>query len=183
MLNPELPGVGIETGQREITVHFGVREKCGIKVQAEFGFLGPVQPAAEFVDGVGIPVDLLAILFGITGVKIQLGSAGNHGAGKIDVGPQLLGIAGAAGIVAGGGNATGQGADAVKADNVVPLPAVHGYGNGISLFHGGVYIHAHGGVLCFGIFVTFENQCFVHHTQLLFLVRVLSTAELEHLPQ
>ena len=153
----------------------------GVEVQADLVRLGPVHPVLELGDGVCIAIDLLAVLFGIGGVQVELGRAGDHGAGKVDVCAQLLGVAGAARIVAGGLDAASQAVGAVEADHVVALPAVHGHRNGVRLFHGSLNIDACGGIGFPGIFITEKNYFFVHGNSSFFKGRY-GAAELYKLP-
>ena len=162
VLDPELAHVRLRAGQGQIAVHHGMGKIGGVEVQADLVRLGPVHPVLEFGDGVFIAIDLLAVLFGVAGVQVQLGGTGNHGAGEIDVRAQLLGVAGAARIVAGGLDAARQAVGAVEADHVVALPAVHGHRHRVGALHRGLNVHADGGVGFLGIFITLQNVLFVH---------------------
>ena len=62
----------------------------------------------------------------VVGVEVEAVRAGDEREGLLDVGHQLLRVAGAAGVVAGRLDAAGERAVVVEADDVVALPAVHG---------------------------------------------------------
>ena len=129
VLNPEFAGLVVRAGEREAVVDHGMAEIGGVEVEADVLLLRPVHPVLELGDGVRVAVDLPAIQLGVAGVQVELLRAGDHGHGQIGVAADLVGVAGAAGIVACGGDAVGRaGASAFAAHNVVGLPAVHGDG-------------------------------------------------------
>ena len=77
--------------------------------------------------------------------------------GKRDVRAQLLRRGGAAGIAAGGLDAAGQAPRPVKAEHIVPLPAVHRHRHGVRRADGGVGVHARVGVLPFGLVIAAQD--------------------------
>ena len=162
VLDPEFPDCGVGAGKGEVAVHFRMREIGRVEVEADLLLLCEVYPVLEQVDGIGVAVDLLSVLFGVGGVEVELGRAGDHGAHERDVRAKLVGGACAAGIVAGGLNAAAQAVGAVETDDVVALPAVHGDGDGICLCDGGVHIDALRGVLRLCILIALQDQFFFH---------------------
>ena len=61
----------------------------------------------------------------VAGMEIEPVLSGHEGEYLLDVGHQLLGISGSAGIISGCLDTSGKGAVLVEAHNVVSLPAVH----------------------------------------------------------
>ena len=155
MLDPEAAGLLIGRGQGQ-RVALGVREEGGVEVAAQAALLAEIHPLLEVLglDLVTIhPAAVLLIEDGVAGMEVHLLGAGAQLHHHVQVGHQLFGGAGAAGIVAGGLDAAGQGrvGVAIKAAHVVALPAVQAHGRLAELFHGSVHVHADGGVAFLGI--------------------------------
>src|SRR5438270_708585 len=82
-------------------------------------------PQAKELGLDGVAVDALATGLGVAGVQVDAVGPGQQGKDPLQVGPQLVTVAGAAGVVAGDGDAAFQRAPVVlQAVDVVPLPAV-----------------------------------------------------------
>ena len=116
------------SGEESVRLSFtmGWLKKVGVEVDAEAVFAGEVDPGVEVAR-----LDLVAVhLFaggedGVAGVQADALFAGHEAHGLDKVRLQFLEGAGAAGIVARGLDAAGEGAAAaLQADDVVALPAV-----------------------------------------------------------
>ena len=103
-----LPAFGLERDRNRRPSSDGAKIG-GVEVQPDARSPWPSSPSpAKFGDGVGVAVDLPAVLLGVAGVQVQLVLPGNHRAGKVNVAAQLLRRARAAGIVARGLDSAGQ---------------------------------------------------------------------------
>ncbi len=89
--------------------------------------------------------------FEVDGVQVEAVCAGQQAVDHVQVAAQFVGVAGFAGVVAGGGDAAGERAAGVlEAAHVIALPAVQGEGDGGEGVEGGIGVHAQGGVALFG---------------------------------
>ena len=97
-----------------------------IEVDAEAALLRELHPLAEVLRLHLVAIHLLAVLEDrVAGVQIDAVLAGNEGEGLVDVGHQLLGRAGLAGIVACRLDAAGGAQRVLEPAHVVALPTVH----------------------------------------------------------
>ena len=142
MLDPEIADALVGVGEGEIVVGLFVGEEGRVEIEPDPLVLGPVDPGGE----VAI-LDLVAVgrLVGVEveGVQVQPVAAGDVGVGELEIGAQLVGRAGAAGVVAGGLDAAARGAGAfLEPHHVVALPAVHRDRDGREPGDGGLGIDA-----------------------------------------
>ena len=158
MLHPEAAGVLVGAGQRQ-RVALGMTEKGRVEVRTKAVRLAELHPPGKVAGFQLVPVRPVAVLKdGVAGVQVDFLGARAELQHFINVGHQLFRRAGAAGVVAGGLDAAGQrlAGVGIKAAHVIPLPAVQADGNGLQPGHGGVNIHAEGGV---GGFCGFVAHC------------------------
>jgi len=126
VLDPEIPDALVRAGQREAALRLRVGEVGRVEVEAQALSHGPVQPVAELLQRVRVPIHRAAALFGVAGVQVELLPAGDELKRLVDVGAQLPCVPRAAGEVSGGGDAARRAAAlALAARHVVALPAVH----------------------------------------------------------
>ena len=131
MVDPELADLGIRRGQGQ-AVGFGMGEEGGVEVTAQTSFLAEVHPLSKVLRLQLVPVYPVAILKnGIAGVEVHLLGAGAQLQHHVQVSHQLFGSSGAAGIIAGGLDATSErlGGIGIEATDIVALPAVQRNGN------------------------------------------------------
>ena len=88
--------------------------------------------------------------------------AGDEALGKLDVGPDLVDVAGAARIVTGGLDSAGEAVLGFETNHVIGLPAVQGNGSLLKDFDSLVGVHADGGIALLGELVGFQDLCFFH---------------------
>ena len=155
VLDPELARLLVRRGKRQ-RVALGVGEEGGVEVAAQAPRLAEVHPLLKMLRLEPVAVRPLALVEDrVAGVQVQLRPAGDEGQHLVEVGHQLLGRAGAAGVVAGGLDAAGQRrvGIGVEAAHIVALPAVEGDGDGLQPLDRGVRVHAEKGVFlfCFGV--------------------------------
>ena len=162
VLDPEFPDARVSARQREVAVHPRVGEEGGVEVEAEPALLSPREPALELLRRVGVAVELFAAELGVAGMQAELHLPGDEAQRLVDVRAQLVRRGGAPGIVARRRDAAGQLADAVEADQVVPLPAVHRHGDPVGQLDRAVDVDARPAVDIFCILVAFYYGCFVH---------------------
>ena len=125
VLDPELADALVGVGEREVVVGLGMGKEGRVEIEPDPLRPGPVDPGREMA-----VFDLVAVrrLVGIhvEGVQVQPVLARDLGIGKFQIGAQLVGGAGAAGVIAGGLDAAaGTAGLALEADHVVALPAMH----------------------------------------------------------
>src|SRR5262249_32881048 len=107
-----------------------------------------VDPAGEMLRAELVALDFLATRFRVDGVEIKPMPAGNEMKRLAEVGPQLVGVASFAGVVAGCLNAAaGQALVALEAADVVALQAMQGYGYPAEDVQRRFDVNAPGGVL------------------------------------
>ena len=125
MLDPELADRLVGVGQGVAIVGQGVREKRRIEVHADPPGLRPVDPVLEVLGLESVALDLPASGLGVAGVEVQTMCAGQERQRLVQVGSQLVGCAGLAGITAGDRQAAPQLlATVLETTDVVSLPAV-----------------------------------------------------------
>ena len=128
-----------------------MRKERRVKVQAETARLGPVQPAGKVLGGELVPIDAFAKSLGVDGMKVHAVGAGNEGEGLVEVGAEFVGVAGFAGIVAGGLDAAaGKARGTLETADIIPLPAMQRNGDVAQCGQGAVGINAGGGVIFTG---------------------------------
>jgi len=143
MFDPKFANAFIGVGEGEAVGGEGMGEAGGIEIEAEAVFLCPRDPVGKMFRLDFIAIHFFAAEFAVEGVKVQAVLAGDQRVGLLQVGAQLLGRAGFAGIIAGGNEAAGQHtAGMFKTADVVALPAVEGDRYLGQDFQGAVNIHA-----------------------------------------
>ena len=126
MAYPEGADLIVGIGKGKAFGRLGMAEEGGVEIQAHVVLLGKLYPLGKVLGLQLVAVDRLAIEDGVDGVKIDLLFAGDQLQSDLQIGHQLFGSAGLAGIVAGGLDTAGEGAAQVfKTDNVIALPAMH----------------------------------------------------------
>ena len=123
VLNPEVADALVGVRQRQAAA-LRMRERGRVEVQHHVVFLGPLHPALEVLHFHLVAVDKLSAEVTVDFVQVQAVVAGQQRLHKLDVLSHLVDVAGAAGIVACGLNATTEGIVALEAHHVVCLPAV-----------------------------------------------------------
>ena len=126
--DPEPADLLVLGGERAAGRGERVGEVGGVEVEPlEAGLLGELHPRREVAGLERVAVDEAVLAEDrVVGMEVEAVRAGDQGEGLLDVGHQLLRVAGAAGVVAGRLDAAGERAVVVEADDVVALPAVHG---------------------------------------------------------
>src|SRR5207247_4235268 len=100
---------------------------------------GPDEPGGEVFGAEPIALDGPAAGLGVDGVQIDTMFTWQEAQSLVEISAQLLGVAGLAGIVAGGLDAaTGQALVVLEAADVVALPAVQRQRDGAEDFEGAV---------------------------------------------
>ena len=157
MLDPEAAGLLVGAGEGQ-GVALVMGEEGGVEVAAQTPLFAELHPLFKVFGLQLVPVRPAAVVLvknGVAGVQVHLGLAGDQRQHLIQVVHQLLGGAGPSGVIAGGLDAAGEGLGgvAVKAADVVPLPAVQADRDLFQGLDGGLGVHAQGHVLlsCFGI--------------------------------
>ena len=161
VLDPEFADGGIGIGEGQVAA-LGMAEGGGVEVQLHVVLLGPLDPALEVIDGDLVAVHELAAEVAVDLVEVQAVVARDEALREFDVGPDLVDVAGAARIVAGGLDAAGEACGALETDHVVGLPAVQGDGGFLEGFDGLVGVDADGGIALLGELVGFQDLCFFH---------------------
>lgn len=144
MVDPEAARLLVGGGQGQ-RVAFGVGEKGGVEVAAQAPRLAELHPGGEVLGLQRVPAGPLSgPEDGVAGVEVQLFQAGAQLQHHVQVGHQLLGGAGPAGVIPRGLDAAGEGGAGVgvEAPHVVPLPAVEGHGDGVQRLQCPVRVHA-----------------------------------------
>ena len=126
------PVIDPEPADRLVGVGQGVavgRQRVGeigrVEVHADPPGLRPVDPASEMFGLESVALDLPAAGLGIAGVEVQAMRAGQERQRLVQVGPELVGRAGLAGIMAGDRQAAAELlAGVLESADVVALPAV-----------------------------------------------------------
>ena len=125
VLDPEPADGLVGVGQGVAVGRQGVGEKRRIEVHADPPGLRPVDPALKVLGLERVALDLPAAGLGVAGVEVQAMRAGQERQRLVQVGPQLVGRAGLAGIMAGDRQAAAQLlARVLETADVVALPAV-----------------------------------------------------------
>ncbi len=142
--DPERPDLRVRVREGPAVGRQRVREKGGVKVQAQAPLLRPRDPAGEVLGGQAIAVDAPAARLGVHGVEVDAVRAGGEGEDLVEVGPEFVAAARAAGVPARGQQAAARhGAGArLETGDVVGLPRVEGDGHGRRLADGPVGVHA-----------------------------------------
>ena len=151
VIDPELPDVGIDMGEGEAVVSLGVGEEGGVEIEADVSAFCPVGPSLEMLGLDGVALDLLSAVIEVDGMEVEAVGSGDEAVGEVEVALQFLDGAGPSGVVTGGHDASaGEAGGGFKPADVIPLPAMHGDGNGFEGLEGGVDINADFGVLFTG---------------------------------
>ena len=125
MIDPEPADGWIGVGQGVAVGRQRMSEVGWVEVHADPPGFRPVDPAAEVLGEEGIALDLLAARLGITGVKVQPMRAGQKRQRLVQVGSELVGRAGLAGIVTGDRQAAPNLlARVLEPTDVIALPAM-----------------------------------------------------------
>src|SRR5688572_215568 len=125
MPDPEAADGFIPAGEREAAGRLRMREERAVEIEAHLATVGPVDPGGKMFRDQFIALDRSSARLRIDRVQVQPVAAGNQTQCLVQVCPQLLGIAGFAGIIACGLDAAiAESAGALEAAHVVALPAV-----------------------------------------------------------
>ena len=156
MLDPEPADARVAMGQSEAVRRLGMGKESGVEVQADAQFGRPVHPALEMRGADLVPLHRPAAVLQVDGVQVEAVPAGNEAKGLLRIGPQLVGIACPAGIIAGGQDAAAaQAGRVLEPAHVVSLPAIQGEWDAIQLLQGGLCIDAEIGVVLLGHYIGF----------------------------
>ena len=151
VLDPKAADGFIRRGEGAAADDFRMGEAGGVEVEADLEALGPGDPVLEVLRAEGVAVHAPAAGLGVGGVEVETVGAGDEGDGLLEIGPQLIGRAGASGVVAGDGEAVAErGAGVFKTAHVIALPAVHADGDGGEFLDGGFDVDAVLGVALAG---------------------------------
>ena len=148
VLDPEPADARVRMGQREAVGRLGMGEKSGIEIHAHAAVA--LAQSIQFLKcraafRCGPP---LAAGLGVAGVQVQAVRAGDQRQGLVQVGPQLVGRAGLARIIAGDRQAAAQFlARVLESAHVVALPAVQRNGDTRQTLHSPIHVHAPVGIL------------------------------------
>ena len=154
MPDPESAYLVIGVGKGQRVRREGVGEERGVEVDAEAVLLGKVDPVVKMAALQGVAVNRLAVQDRVAGVEVDALFARDEGDGFQEVLHELLRRAGAAGVVARGLDAAGEGlAGVLKAEHVVALPVVDGDGLLREAADGLLRVDAQRGVARLGQFV------------------------------
>ena len=125
VLDPEVPDALVGVREREAVGGLGMREAGGVEIEADPLARGPVDPASEVGGLDRVAIDLLAAKLPVEGVQVHPMPARDQREGLGKVGPQFVGRAGLARVVARHGQAAAEpSAGVLEAAHVVSLPAV-----------------------------------------------------------
>ena len=156
VVNPEAAGLFVRAGESQ-RVALGVGEVRRIEIRAQPARFAEIHPLAEVLrfELVAVNPRVFLVEDGVGGVEVDFLRAGAEGENNVDVRHQLFGGTGAAGVIAGGLDAAGQGLIGVGVEtaNVVALPAVEGNRHGFEARDGSVGIYADGGVFLLGFLI------------------------------
>ncbi len=104
MFDPEAADTLVAMGQGEAVGGLRVREERGVEVQTDAQLGRPVHPPLEMRQRDLVPLHPLAAVFQVNGVQAESVLAGDEAESLGGVGAEFVGVAGAAGVVAGGEN-------------------------------------------------------------------------------
>src|SRR5581483_10777165 len=114
-----------------------MREEGGVEVEAEAMLFGPVDPGGEMLGGELVAVDFATGVIGVDGVEVETVAARNEAERLVEVGAELINVAGLARIITSRLNsAAGQAGSDFEACDVVALPAVQRDSDSAQLLHG-----------------------------------------------
>ncbi len=154
VFDPEVADGFFRVGEGEAVGSFGVSEAGGVEVDAHFVGLGPVDPVFEVGGFDLVAVDFFSGEFAVEGVEVEAVFTGDEGEGFVEVGAEFVGCACFAGVVAGDGDAAGEGlGSGLEAAYIIALPAVEGDGDFGQFLHGEFGIDSEFGVAVFGVLV------------------------------
>ena len=130
VLDPELPDALVGMRERETVGSLGMGEAGRVEVEPHAAALRPGDPVRKVTRLDLVAIDLLSAELAVEGVQVEPVLSRDDRQGRVEVGAEFVGGAGAAGIVAGDGQAAADHAPLVlEATDVVPLPAVERHGN------------------------------------------------------
>ena len=167
MAYPEVADVLVGGGEGQPIPDVPVREAGGVEVDAIHAQLfGERYPRREMLRAVGVPIDETCVIAqkGIAGVQVESLFAGHQEECRADVGHQLLGGAGAPGVISRGLNTARCASAAVKSDYVVALPAVDADGDVSERFQCCFRVNAECGELFLCIIKACGNGCVIHES-------------------
>jgi hypothetical protein len=101
VLDPELADSRIGIGKGEVPA-LGMAERGGVEVKLEIVGLGPLDPALEMLDTDLVTIDELSSEISIDLMEVDAVVAGQKSLHELQVGTDLVDVAGTSRIVAGG---------------------------------------------------------------------------------
>ena len=123
VLDPETADALVRIGQGEVSA-LGMAERGGVEVKLEVVVLRPLDPALEVFHADLVAIDEFTSEISVDFVEVDAVVARKQGLHEFKVLPDLVNVAGAAGIVAGGLDTSGKSCVAFESHHVVRLPAM-----------------------------------------------------------
>jgi len=171
MLNPEIADLLVRISESKVSA-LRVRERSRVEVEFQVMLLCPLHPALEVLHLNLVAVNKLSAEFSVGLVQVQTEGSGKERFHLINILAQLIDIASLSRIVSCGLDTARCCHVALKADNVVCLPAVERYRSFLESLDSLVCIDTKSGVALFSHFVGFSDLiCF--HFSLGFILLLL----------
>lgn len=131
VLNPELANGFVSVGERESIGGERMREQGGIEINSSQAISRPLNPRIKMLRLDRVTVDGLASKVAVGGVKIESVGTWNQAECFVEVRSEFIEGSGAARMIAGDGNPTGESASGgFKAGDIIALPALERDGDG-----------------------------------------------------
>ena len=168
MVDPELPCLLVGACKGQPVLYPVVGKEGGVKINSHIPFFGKGHPLCKMLRPDFISVHKLPFLKdGIAGMEIQLLFARHQPKRLIHVLHQFFGGSCFPGIIPRGLYAAGQGSVMVKANHIIPLPAVKGNRDLLQPGDGLIRVHSY---FCIPFLCGLISFSLIHHFTLLLSV-------------